>query len=176
MSVGAISGSGIFIKKRNGIRICKRNPDYYSVFRAEILAIEEVLKLCFIQSVNTDIWIFSDIAALFRIYLNSGSKWVPSQVNVCRNEIVDGLAIEDSHKDSTHGGCLTFSEIAIRIKQDISSSWRKTPYMSGMKETVLACLGQAADEMKLLLLSFSVDILELNGMWRVLKFTLLIRI
>ncbi|GFV22640.1 hypothetical protein TNCV_2078301 [Trichonephila clavipes] len=46
--------------------------------------------------------------------------------------------------------------------------------MSGMKETVLVllCLEQAVGEMKLLLLGFTVDILELNGMWRVLKFIL----
>ncbi|GFT68284.1 hypothetical protein TNCV_659041 [Trichonephila clavipes] len=32
----------------------------------------------------------------------------------------DGLAHEGSHKDSVDGSCLTFSEIAKRIKQDIS--------------------------------------------------------
>ncbi|GFU20031.1 uncharacterized protein TNCV_1191751 [Trichonephila clavipes] len=52
-------------------------------------------------------------------------QWVPSHVNVCGIEIVDGLAFEDIHKDSARGGCLTFPEIATR-KQDISSSWRQT--------------------------------------------------
>ncbi|GFX07732.1 hypothetical protein TNCV_4160011 [Trichonephila clavipes] len=28
-------------------------------------------------------------------------------------------------KDSAHGVCLTFSEIATRVKQDIGSSWRQ---------------------------------------------------
>ncbi|GFV78615.1 uncharacterized protein TNCV_1889211 [Trichonephila clavipes] len=60
VGVGAVSDSGIFIIKENGIRICKRNPDYCSVFRAEFLAIEEALKSCFTESGNTDIWIFSD--------------------------------------------------------------------------------------------------------------------
>ncbi|GFW05755.1 RNase H domain-containing protein [Trichonephila clavipes] len=46
---------------------------------------------------------------------------------VYRNDIADRLAIESSHKDSTFGGCLTFSEIATRFKQDISSSWKQTP-------------------------------------------------
>ncbi|GFV52023.1 hypothetical protein TNCV_1323761 [Trichonephila clavipes] len=34
---------------------------------------------------------------------------------------------EDSHKDSTHGVCLTFSEIATGVKQDTCSSWRQAP-------------------------------------------------
>ncbi|GFW78220.1 uncharacterized protein TNCV_136891 [Trichonephila clavipes] len=60
MGVGAVSGGGIFIKKWNGIRICNRNPNYYSVFWAELLAIAEALKCCFTESINTDIWVFSD--------------------------------------------------------------------------------------------------------------------
>ncbi|GFU93410.1 arrestin_N domain-containing protein [Trichonephila clavipes] len=41
--------------------------------------------------------------------------------------IVDGLAREGCHKDSTLGGCLTFSEFATRVKQDISSSSEAGP-------------------------------------------------
>ncbi|GFS89914.1 uncharacterized protein TNCV_4839951 [Trichonephila clavipes] len=91
---------------------------------------------------------------------NSCRGWVLSHVNVCGNKIADGLAREGSHKDSTHGGCLTFSEIVTRVKQDISSD----PYMSGMKKTflVLFCLGQAVGEMKLLLLGITMDILKLT--------------
>ncbi|GFT58658.1 hypothetical protein TNCV_1251031 [Trichonephila clavipes] len=43
------------------------------------------------------------------------SQWVPSHVNVYGNEIADGLAREGSHKASTHGGCLTFSEIVTQL-------------------------------------------------------------
>ncbi|GFV95080.1 uncharacterized protein TNCV_3708761 [Trichonephila clavipes] len=84
-------------------------------------------------------------------------EWVLLHVNVCATEIADGLAREDSHKDSMHGGCLTFSEIATRVKQDVSSSWKQAPYMSGMKETILGlfCSGQAIGEIKLLLLGVS---------------------
>ncbi|GFV67003.1 integrase catalytic domain-containing protein [Trichonephila clavipes] len=53
--------------------------------------------------------------------------WLPSYVNVCGNEIADGLARESSHKDSTHGGCFILSEIATRFKQDVSSSWKQAP-------------------------------------------------
>ncbi|GFX71718.1 hypothetical protein TNCV_4131641 [Trichonephila clavipes] len=54
----------------------------------------------------------------------------------------------------------------------------RPPYMNGMKETILLlrCLGQAVGEKKLLLLGFAVDILDINGIWRVLKLTLLVRI
>ncbi|GFW46212.1 uncharacterized protein TNCV_2813091 [Trichonephila clavipes] len=141
MGVGAVSGSEIFIRKGNGIRICKRNPDFYSVFWAELLAIEEALKFCFTESANTDIWMLSDsqssiqhLSELWRHgdrttsivqLLNSLSanvklffQWVSSHVNVCGNEIADGLACEGSHKYFTHGGCLTFSEIVTWVKQD----------------------------------------------------------
>ncbi|GFW40000.1 uncharacterized protein TNCV_5116831 [Trichonephila clavipes] len=117
--------------------------------------------------------LLNSLSANVKIYF----QWVPSHVNVCENDIAGGLAREGSHEDSMHGGCLTFSEIAKRVKQDASSSWKQTPYMSSMKETILVllCLGQAIDEMKLLSLCFAEDILELNGMWRVLKITLLVR-
>ncbi|GFX67474.1 uncharacterized protein TNCV_3463631 [Trichonephila clavipes] len=71
MGAGAVSGSGIFIKKRNNFRICKRNSDYCSVFRAEFLAIEETLKFCFTGSVTIDIWIFSDS----RSFIQQLSEW-----------------------------------------------------------------------------------------------------
>ncbi|GFX32925.1 transposase [Trichonephila clavipes] len=48
-------------------------------------------------------------------------------MNVCKNEIADGFAREGSHEDSTRGGCLSFSEIATLVKQDIGSSWRQAP-------------------------------------------------
>ncbi|GFX16810.1 RNase H domain-containing protein [Trichonephila clavipes] len=41
--------------------------------------------------------------------------------------ISDGLAREGSHKHSAHGGCLIFSEIVTRVKQDVRSSWKQAP-------------------------------------------------
>ncbi|GFW96906.1 uncharacterized protein TNCV_2160411 [Trichonephila clavipes] len=139
-------------KTKNGIRICTKNPDYYSVFWAELLAIEEVLNFCITESVNIDIWIMSgnrssiqhlpewgrhggqnDNEYFVKLlnYLSADIKiffhWVPSHVNICGNEIADGLIREGSCKDSTHGSCLTFSEIATRVKQDIRSSWIQAP-------------------------------------------------
>ncbi|PRD28322.1 UNVERIFIED_CONTAM: Catalase [Trichonephila clavipes] len=39
----------------------------------------------------------------------------------------DGLAHEGSHNNFTHSGCLSFSEMAMLIKQDINSSWSQAP-------------------------------------------------
>ncbi|PRD26167.1 UNVERIFIED_CONTAM: hypothetical protein NCL1_38871 [Trichonephila clavipes] len=118
-------------------------------FRTELLAIE-ALKFCFTESVNTDIWKLSDsqssiqplaewwrhgdrtttsivqILNCLSVYVKIFFQWVPSHVNVCGIEIADALAREDSHKDSTHSGCLT-SEIYNWLKQDISFSWRQAP-------------------------------------------------
>ncbi|GFU40616.1 hypothetical protein TNCV_3230091 [Trichonephila clavipes] len=47
--------------------------------------------------------------------------------DICGNKIAHGLPSEGSHKDSTLGGCLTFSEIVIRVKQDTSYSWKQAP-------------------------------------------------
>ncbi|GFV72075.1 uncharacterized protein TNCV_2460081 [Trichonephila clavipes] len=128
----------------------KINPDYYSVFWVELLAIEEALKFYFTESVSTDIWILSDsrssiqhLSKMWRhgdrttrvvqllISFSANVKiffqWVPWHVNVCGNEIADGLAREGSHKDFIHEAYLTFLEIATRVKQDISSSWRQAP-------------------------------------------------
>ncbi|GFS77449.1 hypothetical protein TNCV_4491301 [Trichonephila clavipes] len=50
---------------------------------------------------------------------------VQSHVNIFGSEIADGLACEGSHKNSTLDGCLAFSEIATRVKQDVGSSWKQ---------------------------------------------------
>ncbi|GFT81945.1 hypothetical protein TNCV_3909151 [Trichonephila clavipes] len=65
-----------------------------------------------------------------------------------------GLVHEGSHKDSTHGGYLTLLH---ETKMSVALGSR-SPYMSGMKETILVllCLGQAVSEMKLVLLGFAV--------------------
>ncbi|GFT67411.1 RNase H domain-containing protein [Trichonephila clavipes] len=76
--------------------------------------------------------------------------WVPSHVNVCGNDIADGLTREGSHKNSMHGGCLTFSEIATRVKQDVSSSWKQVPvhewYEGNHPGAALLEIGSRRDE------------------------------
>ncbi|GFT80937.1 uncharacterized protein TNCV_1935291 [Trichonephila clavipes] len=143
----AVSGNGIFIK--NGNRSVRAILTILRSFRTELLAIE-ALKFCFTESVNTDIWKLSDsqssiqplaewwrhgdrtttsivqILNCLSVNVKIFFQWVPSHVNVCGIEIADALAREDSHKDSTHSGCLT-SEIYNWLKQDISFTWRQAP-------------------------------------------------
>ncbi|GFU23727.1 hypothetical protein TNCV_2341181 [Trichonephila clavipes] len=92
-------------------------------------------------------------------------------------EIAGGLARETTIKILCIVAALLFSEIATRVKQNVSSplklalvhEWRMMKII-----LVLLCFGKAVGEMKLHLLGLAVDILELNGMWRVLEFTLLV--
>ena len=48
------------------------------------------------------------------------------------NAIAYELAREGSLKYSKRDGCLTFFEIASRVKQDINALWRVTPFMNGI--------------------------------------------
>ncbi|GFU08177.1 uncharacterized protein TNCV_3766281 [Trichonephila clavipes] len=97
-------------------------------------------------------------------------------MNICGNEIADGLAREDSYKDSTHGGALFFLKLLHKSNKMSVPLGSKPPYMSDMRETILVllCLGKAVGKMNILSLGIAVDILELNGIWWVLKFTLLV--
>ena len=48
-------------------------------------------------------------------------------MNVCGNEIADELAWEGSLKDISNNGCLTFSEIASPVNQNIIALWSVAP-------------------------------------------------
>ena len=55
---------------------------------------------------------------------NSSKKYfqcLPSHVNICGNKVVDELAKKGSLKDDNSDGCLTFSKITLRVKQDINA-------------------------------------------------------
>ncbi|GFW36578.1 uncharacterized protein TNCV_1955781 [Trichonephila clavipes] len=60
-----------------------------------------------------------------RAHLKIFFQWLSPHMNACGNEIADGLAHKDSHKDSWWLPC--FFRIATRVKQDINSSWRQAP-------------------------------------------------
>ncbi|GFV66766.1 hypothetical protein TNCV_2100891 [Trichonephila clavipes] len=99
-------------------------------------------------------------------------------MNVCGNEITDGLTIEGSHKDSRMVAALPFQKLLHESNEISVPLISRPPYMSDMKETmlVLLCLGHAVVEIKILLLCFPVDILDLNGTRWFVKFTLLVQI
>ncbi|GFT99586.1 catalase [Trichonephila clavipes] len=94
-------------------------PDVRRAFRPGTLSRhDEAAMQDFGEIFNADIWILGDS----RNSIQHLSEWMRPG-----NEITDGLAREGIHTDSTYGGCLTFSEIATRVKQGISSSWRQAP-------------------------------------------------
>ena len=66
-----LSQEVVFIKHRNGIKICRKNPDYCSIFLAELIAIEETLKYYANESITTDNWILS----YSRISIQRSATW-----------------------------------------------------------------------------------------------------
>ncbi|GFV15709.1 RNase H domain-containing protein [Trichonephila clavipes] len=101
-------------------------------------------------------------------------QWVPSHVYACGNEIADGLAREGSHKNSTHGHCFTFSEIATRVKQDISSSWQQASVHEWYEGPALLGAGSRRDQTTLARLRSGHTGVQRHVV--VLKFTLFVRI
>ncbi|GFW64145.1 hypothetical protein TNCV_708501 [Trichonephila clavipes] len=82
--------------------------------------------------------------------LRSSFQWVPLHVNFCLNEIADGLAREDSHKECVYTWCLPyfFQKLLTGSSRISVPLGDRPPYRSSMKKTVLAliCWGQAVDE------------------------------
>ncbi|GFS95270.1 RNase H domain-containing protein [Trichonephila clavipes] len=111
------SGSGIYIKSQDHIlKIHRRNPDGCSVFRSELIAIDETLGSLASLPTGKEIWILSDsrsaiqhlsnwqsvrdnvgvsiltklkrLSTSHKIYL----QWIPSPIDLEGNEIADTLA------------------------------------------------------------------------------------
>ncbi|UYV79152.1 TOMM40L [Cordylochernes scorpioides] len=96
------TGSGCLIKTTNGIeKINRRNPNFCSVFRSELIAIYETLKS--IRNTNyQDIWILTD-----------------------SNEAADVLAKKGTKEPLPQKNKLTFKEIVVKTK--INKNWRIPP-------------------------------------------------
>ncbi|GBM91543.1 hypothetical protein AVEN_83470-1 [Araneus ventricosus] len=111
------TGSGIYIKTHNQeLKIQRRNPYFCSVFRSELIAIDEGLDSLSSFSCSNEIWILTgsrssiqhlanwnrerdntgmnilnklkSLSASYRIHL----QWIPSHVSIQGNEIADALA------------------------------------------------------------------------------------
>ncbi|XP_015915890.2 ribonuclease H-like [Parasteatoda tepidariorum] len=114
---GDRSGSVIYIKLRDQeIKIKRRNPDFCSVFRSELIAILEGLDSIMSLSRFIDIWIFSDSKSAIQHLIDWHNvrdsigadilrklkhlslshrihfQWIPSHVDIAGNKIADGLA------------------------------------------------------------------------------------
>ncbi|UYV80245.1 hypothetical protein LAZ67_18002138, partial [Cordylochernes scorpioides] len=152
------TGSGCLIKTTNGIeKMNRRNPDFCSVFRSELIAIYEALKS--IRNTNyQDIWILTDSRSAIQhlshtgelrdkvsrniiVYLQKLSKtskihlqWIPSHVGIEGNEAADVLAKKGTKELLPQKNKLTFKEIETIAKTKINKNWRIPPKHSWYSE------------------------------------------
>ncbi|UYV79930.1 hypothetical protein LAZ67_18001125, partial [Cordylochernes scorpioides] len=145
------TGSGCLIKTTNGIeKMNRRNPDFCSVFRSELIAIYEALKS--IRNTNyQDIWILTDSRSAIQHLSHTGElrdkvsrniigylqklsktskihlQWIPSHVGIEGNEAADVLAKKGAKEPLPQKNKLTFKEIETIAKTKINKNWRIPP-------------------------------------------------
>ncbi|UYV61256.1 hypothetical protein LAZ67_1004126, partial [Cordylochernes scorpioides] len=145
------TGSGCLIKTTNGIeKMNRRNPDFCSVFRSELIAIYEALKS--IRNTNyQDIWILTDSRSAIQHLSHTGElrdkvsrniigylqklsktskihlQWIPSHVGIEGNEAADVLAKKGTKEPLPQKNKLTFKEIETVAKTKINKNWRIPP-------------------------------------------------
>ncbi|UYV76318.1 hypothetical protein LAZ67_14000008, partial [Cordylochernes scorpioides] len=145
------TGSGCLIKTTNGIeKMNRRNPDFCSVFRSELIAIYEALKS--IRNTNyQDIWILTDSRSAIQYLSHTGElrdkvsrniigylqklsktskihlQWIPSHVGIEGNEAADVLAKKGTKEPLPQKNKLTFKEIETIAKTKINKNWRIPP-------------------------------------------------
>ncbi|GFW82820.1 RNase H domain-containing protein [Trichonephila clavipes] len=146
------SGSGIYIKSQDHIlRIQRRNPDGCSVFRSELMAIDEALGSLASLPNGKEIWILSDsgsaiqplsnwqrvrdnvgVSILTKLKRLSTShqihlQWIPPHIDLEGNEIADTLAKAGAHELPEPSAPLTFLEIFSRTKHHNKTAWITPP-------------------------------------------------
>ncbi|UYV61642.1 hypothetical protein LAZ67_1005714 [Cordylochernes scorpioides] len=145
------TGSGCLIKTTNGIeKMKRRNPDFCSVFRSELIAIYEALKS--IRNTNyQDIWILTDSRSAIQHLSHTGElrdkvsrniigylqklsktskihlQWIPSHVGIEGNEAADVLAKKGTKEPLPQKNKITFKEIETVAKTKINKNWRIPP-------------------------------------------------
>ncbi|GBN90647.1 hypothetical protein AVEN_174554-1 [Araneus ventricosus] len=144
--------SGIYIKTHNQkLKIQSRNPDFCSVLRSELIAIDEGLDSLSSFSCNNKIWILTDSRSSFqhlanwhRVRDNTGMsilnklkslsvscrihlQCIPSHVNIQGNEIADALAKEGADDASVPSAPLTYLELFSRSKSRKKTTWLIPP-------------------------------------------------
>nr|XP_042898848.1 uncharacterized protein LOC122269492 [Parasteatoda tepidariorum] len=155
--LGNQAGIGVFIEKsEQNYSICLRNPDFTSVFRSELIAIEQGIDAIINESDFGDLWILSDsrsslqhlhnwtkvgdktsISILLKLQLISKHhdvhlQWIPSHVDIFGNEQADRLAKEGCSHLASSSSALTFSEHQSKIKSHLSKKWRIPFLIIGM--------------------------------------------
>lgn len=146
------SGSGIYILSQGGNKmIRRRNPDHCSVFRSELIAINEGIGSILSFPGSSPVWILSDSLSSIQ-YLSNWQRvrdstgmaiinklkhlssfrevhfqWIPSHVDIHGNETADLLAKEGSSEPLNTSDSLTYSEIFSRAISSDSASWNIPP-------------------------------------------------
>ncbi|GBM94770.1 hypothetical protein AVEN_14305-1 [Araneus ventricosus] len=135
------TGSKTYITTHNQeLKIQRRNPDFCSVFRSELIATDECLDSLSSFSCSDEIWILTDsrssiqhsanwrrvrdntgmnilnklksLSVSFRIHL----QWIPAHVNIQGNEISDAIAKAGADDASVPSAPLTYLEQFSRAK------------------------------------------------------------
>ncbi|GFX86336.1 putative RNA-directed DNA polymerase from transposon BS [Trichonephila clavipes] len=145
-------GSGIFINAPNCSHNIKiRNSDFCSVFRSELIAIDEALRIIKTMTSPDEIWILCDSRSAIQHlsdWTNVGDKtavsilknlkelsqqheiyfqWIPSHIGLFGNDTADLLAKEGVTEDLMSRRTLTFSEIFSKTKSLIQELWKTPP-------------------------------------------------
>ncbi|GFW76325.1 RNase H domain-containing protein [Trichonephila clavipes] len=110
------SGSGIYIKSQDQIlRIQRRNPDGCSVFRSELIAINESLGSLTSLPNGKEIWILSDSRSAIQ-HLSNWQSLILSHIDLEENEIADILTKVGACEVPEPSAPLTFLVIFSRTK------------------------------------------------------------
>ncbi|GBN76490.1 hypothetical protein AVEN_209897-1 [Araneus ventricosus] len=146
------TGSGIYITTHNQeLKIQRRNPDFCSVFRSELIAIDEGLDSLSSFTCSNEIWILTDsrssiqhLANWHRVRDNTGMnilnklkslsvsyrihlQWIPSYVNIQDNEIEYAHAKAGADDASVPSAPLTYLELFPRPKSRNKTIWLIPP-------------------------------------------------
>ncbi|GFX80174.1 RNase H domain-containing protein [Trichonephila clavipes] len=146
------SGSGIYIISQDHIlRIQRRNPDGCSVFRSELIAIDEALGSLASLLNGKEIWILSDSRSAIQHLSNWQSgrdnfgvsiltklkrfstfhqihlQWIPSHIDLEGNEIANTLAKAGARELPEPSAPITFLEVFSRTKHQNKTAWITPP-------------------------------------------------
>ncbi|GFX83160.1 RNase H domain-containing protein [Trichonephila clavipes] len=121
------SDSVIYIKYQDNIlRIQRRNPDGCSVFRSELIAIDDALGSLASLPNGKEICILSDSRSAIQ-HLSNWQSWIPYHIDLEGNEIADTLAKAGACEIPEPSAPLTFLEIFSRTKHQNAIAWITPP-------------------------------------------------
>ncbi|XP_071044562.1 uncharacterized protein [Parasteatoda tepidariorum] len=146
------TGSGVFIETpRENYTLHQRNPDFCSVFRSELIAIDRGLEKILSEGHLGNTWILSDsrssiqhlknwaligdktsFSILQKVKLISQQhevhfQWIPSHVDIHGNELADTLAKKGLDHPVPSTSELTYLELFARQKAQNKQKWLLPP-------------------------------------------------